>query len=61
MIFRVVITIIILALVYYLYRIMTGNSEYRKCQKCNGQGYWKATRGERDKCDICKGSGKVLR
>jgi len=29
------------------------------CRKCNGQGYWIATRGEKEKCNLCWGSGKM--
>jgi len=46
---------------YYIFQNVVGNSEYKSCEKCNGQVYWKATRVEKDKCDVCKGSGKVLR
>ncbi len=61
MIFRILITLLILGLGYYIIRMVTGNSEYKKCQKCAGKGYWKATRGEKDKCDVCQGAGKVSR
>lgn len=61
MIFRVLVILLIVGLAYYLIRTVTGNSEYKSYQKCNGQGYWKATRGEKDKCDVCEGSGKVLK
>jgi len=27
--------------------------------KCEGKGYWRATRGEKEKCDACMGTGKV--
>ncbi len=30
-----------------------------KCRKCNGMGYWIATRGEKEKCNLCWGSGKM--
>jgi DnaJ-class molecular chaperone len=34
-------------------------SSSQKCQKCEGQGYWIGTRGDRQNCDVCKGTGKV--
>ena len=54
----------IAGLVFYILRsIERGGrkSEYIPCEKCDGKGYWIATKGEKDKCDRCKGSGKVLR
>ncbi|WP_344925731.1 hypothetical protein [Aquimarina addita] len=40
---------------------MLGTTDFKKCGKCDGRGYWIAMRGERDKCDVCKGAGKVSR
>lgn len=58
MIFRILIFAIIIGVILYFIRAY-GNQEYRKCGKCEGRGYWKGLRGEKEKCDICKGSGKV--
>lgn len=33
-------------------------SSYRSCPKCGGKGYWEAVR-QRERCDKCRGSGKV--
>jgi DnaJ-class molecular chaperone len=61
MIFRLLIILLIVGLLVYLVKSMTGSSEYKRCQKCDGKGFWRGMRGEKDKCDVCKGSGKVLR
>jgi DnaJ-class molecular chaperone len=34
-------------------------SKFTKCNKCEGLGYWVGTRGDKQNCDICRGSGKV--
>jgi len=31
------------------------------CQRCDGHGYWRATRGEKVTCDECGGTGKAKR
>ncbi len=62
MILRLLVIALVLALVGYLLKLMVGtSSEYKRCQKCNGKGFWRATRGEKTKCDVCQGSGKVIR
>lgn len=61
MIFRLILILIILGVLYYLLKTFITPSDYKKCGKCDGMGYWIAARGGRDKCDICRGSGKVLR
>ena len=33
-------------------------SPYRRCAKCGGKGYWEAVR-QQEKCDVCRGSGRV--
>jgi len=58
---RFLIIIVLILLIVFLVRALTPRSEYTLCERCDGRGYWLATRGERDKCDACGGSGKVLR
>ncbi len=61
MVFRIVLIAMVVGICFYLYKQLYGNSTYKKCEKCDGKGYWRAMRGERDKCDICQGAGKVIR
>ncbi|TSE06350.1 MULTISPECIES: hypothetical protein [Aquimarina] len=61
MIFRLLVIFLAIAGAYYIIRNVFGNSEYKSCKKCDGKGYWIAMRGEKDKCDICKGSGRIPR
>ena len=58
---RIVIMAAIVAGGYYLLKEFVLNSKYISCEKCDGKGYWIATRGEREKCDACGGAGKWLR
>ena len=58
---RLLIIILLAAIVYYIIKKIIPKSEYRSCQKCNGKGYWIAMRGEKEKCDICKGAGMIPR
>lgn len=32
-----------------------------ECEKCEGAGYWRGTRGEKEKCDNCGGTGTIPR
>ncbi|MDW3650577.1 MAG: hypothetical protein R8P61_26110 [Bacteroidia bacterium] len=33
-------------------------SETKRCQRCNGKGWWQNTRN-RDKCEWCNGTGRL--
>ena len=57
---RVLIAIGLLVGLYYLLKKAFPPSDFKKCGKCEGKGYWLALRG-RESCDVCKGSGKVPR
>jgi DnaJ-class molecular chaperone len=45
--------------VYLLQKILTP-SEFVKCGRCEGKGFWYGTR-EKEICDWCRGSGKIPR
>lgn len=57
---RLLFFILALAVIYFLVRKFFPASDYKKCDKCEGKGYWVALRG-RESCDVCSGSGKVSR
>ena len=57
---QVLIAVILLAAIVYVVKRFFPRSEYKKCPKCNGKGYWEAVRS-REPCDLCAGSGKVHR
>lgn len=58
---RLVFIVLIIGVLLYLVKVFMGNSNYKKCGKCEGKGYWIALRGEKNKCDACQGSGKILK
>ena len=45
---------------YFILKRLFAPSDYKKCGKCEGKGYWIALRG-RETCDVCKGAGRVPR
>jgi len=57
---RIVVLLVILALagfiVFVVMKLLSQN--HNRCRNCNGQGFWKGTRGEKNTCKVCKGSGK---
>lgn len=57
---RFLIIVVIIAALFYVFKGFF-SSDYKKCHKCEGKGYWIALRGEKNTCDACQGSGKVLR
>jgi len=61
MIFRLLFFAILIGGGYFFIRKLLGNSDHRTCEKCDGKGYWRAMRGEKERCDLCEGSGKVPR
>jgi hypothetical protein len=57
---RIALIFAVLAILYFLIKRVIPPSDYKKCGKCEGKGYWIALRG-RESCDACAGSGKVPR
>jgi len=55
---RVIIVVVVFALLYFMRYAFIELLRASNCQSCNGTGYWEGTRGERNRCDKCNGSGK---
>jgi hypothetical protein len=36
-------------------------SKWKKCPRCDGRGFWRGTRGERNRCEQCRGEGRIPR
>jgi len=51
------IAIIIWGVVYFI-KLLIPPSDFKKCGRCEGKGFWYAARGK-EKCDWCNGSGKL--
>lgn len=61
MIFRILLFAAVIGAVIYAVNLLLNPSEFVRCQKCKGKGYWLSTRGLKDTCDDCGGVGKVKR
>jgi DnaJ-class molecular chaperone len=60
LIIRILIFIgLVAGIIFLLQKILT-SSDFVKCGRCEGKGFWYTAR-EREKCDWCKGSGKLPR
>jgi DnaJ-class molecular chaperone len=60
LIIRALFFIGLVAGVVYLIQKILVSSDFVKCGRCDGKGFWYTAR-EREKCDWCKGSGKLPR
>lgn len=60
LIFRLLFFLAVLAGLYYVLVRIFNPSDFVRCGRCDGKGYWYAARG-RETCDWCKGSGKLPR
>ena len=58
---RFIIIAIAFAFIYFLIKGFFQSSNSKKCRKCEGQGYWRGTRGEKNHCKACNGTGEVLK
>ncbi len=55
---RIVIIIVVFGLLYLMRYAFIGLLKASNCKSCKGTGYWEGTRGERNRCDECNGTGK---
>lgn len=60
LLFRLAVIIGVIIPAAYAYREFFPPSEFVRCGRCDGKGYWYAARG-RETYDRCKDSGKVRR
>lgn len=61
MIFRILLFVAVIGAIMYAINLFMNPSEFIRCKKCEGKGYWLSTRGLRDTCDECGGAGKLKR
>jgi DnaJ-class molecular chaperone len=50
----------LLAVAYFIAKLVLKPSGSIRCSRCDGRGFWLAARG-REKCDWCKGTGRLPR
>ena len=55
---RVLIFVVIITIILY-FIIKKSNTGIAICDRCDGQGYWKGLRGERNNCKQCGGTGEI--
>ena len=58
MILRILLFVVAFGLLYYVINMIVTQLTINKCTYCDGQGYWKGTRGEKNVCKACDGSGR---
>jgi len=49
--------LVVLGIVYLTARWLSNRVKPDYCESCDGKGYWESTRGERNDCDLCQGTG----
>jgi DnaJ-class molecular chaperone len=58
--FRILVLGGIAAIAYFIITNILRPSDFIKCGRCEGKGFWYAARGK-ETCDWCRGSGKLPR
>jgi hypothetical protein len=58
MFLRIILILIVVAVVFFLIRFFVTNLNFNPCPSCDGKGYWESTRGEKNTCKQCGGTGK---
>ncbi|MEM1324072.1 MAG: hypothetical protein AAGG75_27670 [Bacteroidota bacterium] len=56
---RILIILLAVAFVYILFRLFMHQPSSKICQRCAGRGYWTGTRGEKNHCKPCRGTGEM--
>jgi len=57
---RIVIILAVIGIVIYLINLFIASVKSNRCKHCEGYGYWKGTRGEKNFCKVCDGTGKKV-
>ncbi len=58
---RLLLFLVLIGGLIYLFRLMhplLQNMFFKKCDYCDGKGFWRGTRGEKNHCKQCMGTGK---
>jgi len=54
---RIIFLLTVLGLAFFLIRFIVLSILPHNCEHCKGEGNWKGTRGERNFCHACNGTG----
>lgn len=58
MIIRILFLAIIIGIILFLINFFISLVGSKMCKNCNGEGYWKGTRGDKNLCKVCNGTGQ---
>lgn len=50
----------VIGLIYTLGKRFIQSMDQSRCPSCEGKGYWVETRGEKNTCRACGGSGRIV-
>lgn len=56
--FRYLALVLVIGILYFLFKQIFSQVNFNKCEYCGGKGYWQGTRGEKNHCKVCNGTGK---
>lgn len=59
--FRIILIAGILGAAYLITKLVMSLLTANNCKDCFGEGYWVGTRGDRNTCHTCSGTGKKNR
>jgi len=55
---RILYIAIFFAILYFVFKMILKFINSFNCANCQGLGYWEGTRGDRNTCKVCDGTGK---
>lgn len=55
---RILFVVLIFAGAYFTFKTLLGFINANRCTNCDGRGYWQGTRGEKNFCETCDGTGR---
>ncbi len=58
MLIKIIGVAIIFLIAFFLLKGIVFGMNANNCKDCKGKGYWQGTRGEKNTCKTCNGSGK---
>ncbi|SER01791.1 hypothetical protein SAMN05444359_12187 [Neolewinella agarilytica] len=56
---RIIIVFLFLGGLLFLGKLVVNSLNTKKCNNCKGKGYWIGTRGDRNNCKVCDGTGQL--
>ncbi len=58
--FRILGLLFVAGVLFFLFKQIYDNVNLgiNSCEYCDGKGHWLGTRGEKNRCKVCNGSGK---